>query len=75
MLMLLRNQTKPYELNRGESEALVTIGWSGCPVNLSRGKPSRMGGQGIFREIVSSFEAVSIRRFGKSRWGSSGRYT
>ncbi len=73
MLMLLRNQTKPYELNRGESDALVDHWVERLSRQFEQGKAvTPWAVKGYFREIVSSFEAVSIRRIRKIKVGIVG---
>jgi predicted nucleotide-binding protein (sugar kinase/HSP70/actin superfamily) len=73
MLMLLRNQTKPYELNRGESEALVDHWVDLLSRKFEQGKAvTPWAVKGYFREIVSSFEAVGIHRVRKIKVGIVG---
>ncbi len=73
LLMLLKNQTKPYEVKKGESEALVDY-WVGLLSGLfERGRAvSARAVRGFLKRIVASFEAVRIQKTEKVKVGIVG---
>lgn len=73
LLMLLRNQTKPYEVNKGESEALE-IQWRDRLTQLFKeGKAfSQKESHKYYDEIVKSFAEIQIEKTDKIKVGVVG---
>jgi predicted nucleotide-binding protein (sugar kinase/HSP70/actin superfamily) len=73
MLMLLHNQTRPYELVQGGSSSLVQQWVNRLSALLARGKAvSGPSIRSALKKLVSSFEEIPIRRKEKVRVGIVG---
>ncbi len=73
MLMLLSNQTKPYEVNKGESEALVDHWVSFLSEKFENKKAfSSKAVDSYLKEIVTSFENIEIIKTNKVKVGIVG---
>ncbi len=73
MLMLLKNQTMPYEVVAGETEALVAHWVAFLSKKFERRRAiSTRAVKGLLKEIVSSFEAVRIEKTPRIRVGIVG---
>ncbi len=72
-LMLLRNQTAPYELNKGDSEALVAK-WSQKLVALmAKGKGCGQGDmKKLLPQMAADFAAIPVNRVPKVKVGVVG---
>jgi predicted nucleotide-binding protein (sugar kinase/HSP70/actin superfamily) len=73
MLMLLNNQTKPYEVVKGESTALVDYWVDFLSKKFEQRKAISTGAvRDILKKIVASFEAIRIEKKPKVRVGIVG---
>lgn len=63
LLMLLKNQTKPYEVNRGESDALVQTWILKITQLFEQGKAfSQREARGYFDQIAQSFSEIQVEK-------------
>ena len=73
LLMLLKNQTKPYEINKGESDALVDNWITKLTELFSQGKAVNAKETKLYYdEIAASFAAVPIKKTEKIKVGVVG---
>lgn len=73
ILMLLKNQTKPYEINKGESDALVEFWRDKLLTLFNEGKAfSQKETRRYYNEIVKSFAEIKIKKTDKIKVGIVG---
>lgn len=73
VLMTLRNQTKPYEINKGESEKLVLKWQTGLAKDFNEGKSYRFKEmEGILDKMCSEFAQIERTNEKKIRVGVVG---
>ena len=73
LLMLLGNQTRPYEVNAGETDALINRWIDTLSSSFVSGKDfAARQMHGVFRRIVASFDAVPIEKTPKVKVGIVG---
>ncbi len=73
ILMLLKNQVKPYEANKGETEALVKKWTKSICNDFDKGKSfSLREAKPIFKDIVKDFEKIETIKLKKTKVGIVG---
>lgn len=73
LLMLLSNQTRPYEVSAGETDALVDRWISELSDSFISGKDfAARQMRGVFRRIAASFDAIKIEKTPKIKVGIVG---
>jgi Uncharacterized protein conserved in bacteria len=73
LLMLLKNQTKPYEVNEGESDALVETWIQKLTYLFKEGKAfSQKQSHEYYDQIAKSFSEIEIRKTNKIKVGIVG---